>query len=788
MTNLIYFFIIDRNIASVNEEIFFNKYWFVYSNLISLLLVSLFVVFFGIILSNNAKHVKILNLFCAFYLLIYFFFSSLNYSIDFDNPNLSFNQNTSSFVNLFIFIATITVLIFFLSISDVFYIAENSKIEFALLTLFIYVAAVYLISSTDFISIIILLECITFSSYVLVGFERFNKFSTTAALKYLILASIPSGFFILGLALLYQNYGTFAQDYITLLTQDYLSFWTNTEEGLWKDMFINTINMTCNGELGFNNLRNFFANLDYFLIDYSPSISVSLVEIECFLTTTRAKHFYTADELFVLLNSYDNLTMQLGFALDKIVMAKYLWTMMFDPVNINSFLETKTETFLLYLQQNNFENILGWFSYLGMLSYTQQKALFENFPHSWYMHSQTFHFIKMNAINTLHLAPILLQSFVTESKLSSDITEFQSVCESYRNFFGLLSTNLLPKEFINYSNISNLIEFVDSAYQTNFFFNSRGMPINKYIVDAGLVEHKELMNSFAANALIDSVYYSEPFLSVYLIIVFILVNLCFKLTASPFHFWAPTVYGGAPLATLTFLSIFSKAVIVFFFAWLFIHVFEDFAYIWQPLCLVIACLSVIFSILGAFSEKVFKRFFVYSSTGHVGFLLIGIAVLNINGIKGTIDYLLIYIISSFIIWFIIMHLTKKTVTLINLKGLALNNPFLGFIFSIVIFSLSGIPPMGGFFVKYEIFYSLLNSSFFYIAYLLLVLTIVSFFYYLRLIKIIFFENQKVFNKNKMLSDIKLRLISYGFFIIPFYMIFIENPFAILLKAILINSL
>jgi NADH:ubiquinone oxidoreductase subunit 2 (subunit N) len=124
---------------------------------------------------------------------------------------------------LFIFIATITVLIFFLSISDVFYIAENSKIEFALLTLFIYVAAVYLISSTDFISIIILLECITFSSYVLVGFERFNKFSTTAALKYLILASIPSGFFILGLALLYQNYGTFSQNYITLLTQDYFS-------------------------------------------------------------------------------------------------------------------------------------------------------------------------------------------------------------------------------------------------------------------------------------------------------------------------------------------------------------------------------------------------------------------------------------------------------------------------------------------------------------------------------------------------------------------------------------
>jgi NADH:ubiquinone oxidoreductase subunit 2 (subunit N) len=716
MTNLLYFFIIDRNVASVKEEIFFNKYWFVYSNLISLLLLSLFVIFFGIILSNNAKHVKILNLFCAFYLLIYFFFSSLNYSIDFDNPNLSFNQNTTSFVNLFIFIATITVLIFFLSISDVFYIAENSKIEFALLTLFIYVAAVYLISSTDFISIIILLECITFSSYVLVGFERFNKFSTTAALKYLILASIPSGFFILGLALLYQNYGTFSQDYISLLTQDYLSIWNNPDENFWKNIFINTINMTCNGELGLKHLKDVLGNIDYALTNYSPSISVSLIDIECFLSTTH-KHFYTADELFVLLDTYENLTMQLGFVLDKLIMSKYLWTLMVDPASINNFLAANSEEFLVFLGQSRWEYILQWFSYFGILSFRQQLGLFISFPFEINLHFNTFFMTKLHYFTLTYLAPTLLQPFVSEQQFAVDALEFHKICEGFRNYFGMLATNLLPRNIVNVYNIEFLVKFVETAYEKNLFFNSRGMPINKYIIDSGFQEHQELLNSLAANNLVNSVYYSEPFLSIYLIIVFILVNLCFKLTASPFHFWAPTVYGGAPLATLTFLSIFSKAVIVFFFAWLFIHVFEDFSYIWQPLCLLIACLSVIFSILGAFSEKVFKRFFVYSSTGHVGFLLIGIAVLNINGIKGTVDYLLIYIVSSFIIWFIIMHLTRKTVTLINLKGLALNNPFLGFIFSIVIFSLSGIPPMGGFFVKYEIFYSLLNSSFFYIAYL-----------------------------------------------------------------------
>jgi len=133
-------------------------------------------------------------------------------------------------------------------------------------------------------------------------------------------------------------------------------------------------------------------------------------------------------------------------------------------------------------------------------------------------------------------------------------------------------------------------------------------------------------------------------------------------------------------------------------------------------------------------------------------------------------------------------LTKKTTTLVNLKGLAFNQPFLGVIFTITIFSLSGIPPMGGFFVKYEIFYSLVNSSFFFLGYIFFFLTVISFFYFLRIIKIIYFENNKLFFKNKNLNDIKLRLISICIFILPLYSLYLENPIAILLKEILKISL
>jgi NADH-quinone oxidoreductase subunit N len=182
----------------------------------------------GIIFPNKAKIIKFLNLISAFYLLIFFYLTTGEYIYNpesFDKIILnSFHQNYNLYINLFFFISTITVFLFFLSISDIFYLEENMKIEYTLLVFYVYIGALLLITSLDFISIIILLECIAFSSYVLVGFERKNKFSTSAALKYLILAAIPSGFFILGISILYNNYGSFYQDYLEILLVSFDKF------------------------------------------------------------------------------------------------------------------------------------------------------------------------------------------------------------------------------------------------------------------------------------------------------------------------------------------------------------------------------------------------------------------------------------------------------------------------------------------------------------------------------------------------------------------------------------
>lgn len=849
-----------------------DKYWFQYANMIGLFLLTIFVIFIGIFLLNTAKHVKYLNLICAMYL----FFFLLLYTFHYNSFTLQFNLNSTSFVNLFIFTATITVLIFYFAISDVFFIQENTKIEFSLLILFIYVSSIYLISNKDFISIIILLECIAFSSYVLIGFERNNKFSTTSALQYLILASVPSGFFILGISLLYHNFGSFVEDYILLLLKDInkpdlFTGINNLElQQCWVKInayylangisFLDWFNIR---EINLSEQMSYFVKEHWKLLNtvfsvFNPSLLLDIWALDAywienpedFKSIKQALSATTAVEL-VRFQAFDLPSIVELFKLYKWLLMQqlnvneqFLKLYMAWPVNgvvgidgvdvcttvrdTNSFV-TKSNLFQYFATHSEYSNILGWFQMMALHEYDREVGLaVQHHAYNYYSiidaYKSILGWFGANATN------VILNDHL--DRIYGDTTDFWGIWESQKNstyyMWNLLNINfdltyysirevykqyawneyyIIAKDFFN----NNFEVFKGSDWKglsKDIASIGKGLNFNLITQDWTSFSHLISKDKFFFTEFSESLknpeiksfynlyttiysttnYYTTGLISIYLILLFIIINLGFKLTASPFHLWAPSVYGGAPLAALTFLSVFSKLTVVFFFIWLFIHVFESLVSVWQPFCLAIAFFSIVSSILGAFTEKIFKRFFVYSSMGHVGFMLIGISVLNVEGLKSTFDYLVIYIISSFIIWFIIMFLTKKTTMLVNLKGLSLNQPFLGLIFSITIFSLSGIPPMGGFFVKYEIFYSLLQSSLFFLAYLLLILTVVSFFYYLRLIKIIFFENNKVFVKNKFLNDIKLRLISYLFFLIPFFMLFMDNPLALLLKNIFINSL
>jgi len=223
-----------------------------------------------------------------------------------------------------------------------------------------------------------------------------------------------------------------------------------------------------------------------------------------------------------------------------------------------------------------------------------------------------------------------------------------------------------------------------------------------------------------------------------LALLLLLFNLLFKITAAPFHFWAPSVYGKAPISTVTFLSIFSKGMIFFAIFKLLFTVFYSFRLITIPFLIFCSVISVLFGMIGAFSEKVIKRFFVYSSMGHVGFMLVALSLSSFDGIAATFHYLPVYIITSFLMWFILLHMGRENNHLTHFAALKQTDPLLALIFALLIFSMSGIPPLGGFFVKLDVLTALLDSSRFYTNYMLLFFTVASFFYYLRVVKIIFF--------------------------------------------------
>ncbi len=170
--------------------------------------------------------------------------------------------------------------------------------------------------------------------------------------------------------------------------------------------------------------------------------------------------------------------------------------------------------------------------------------------------------------------------------------------------------------------------------------------------------------------------------------------------------------------------------------------------------------------------------------GHVGFMLIGLAFFSIEGASATFHYIFIYILSSFVMWFIVLYIGKDKINIISFKQLKNSNIIVGLIFAFLIFSMSGIPPLAGFFAKLDILFVLLENFKFYLNYIIFFFTVASFFYYLRIIKIIFFENDNTFLKNINKSYERMLMIVFIILFLFFYILIVQNSILVLQKEIL----
>lgn len=266
-------------------------------------------------------------------------------------------------------------------------------------------------------------------------------------------------------------------------------------------------------------------------------------------------------------------------------------------------------------------------------------------------------------------------------------------------------------------------------------------------------------------------------------IIFIIVALFFKLAVAPFHMWAPDVYEGSPLIVTSLFAIVPKIAVLSLLMQLLFDIFYTFLFQWQYLIVFSAITSMILGALGAIEQKKIKRFLAYSAIGHMGYILIGLSSGTLEGIQSIFIYIILYIIMSVCIFSIILSLYKtennnRIIYITELTGLAKENPLLAISFSLILLSMAGIPPLAGFFSKLQIFYAALSSSMIFLAVVGVLTSVLGAIYYIRFIKIMYFENSSSFIFNIMDLQ-KALIISFTFLII---LLFIINPSFLLLIA------
>ena len=256
-------------------------------------------------------------------------------------------------------------------------------------------------------------------------------------------------------------------------------------------------------------------------------------------------------------------------------------------------------------------------------------------------------------------------------------------------------------------------------------------------------------------------------------IVFILVGLAFKISAVPFHMWAPDVYEGSPTSVTLFFTMVPKiAALTVFIRFLYVP-FLNLIDQWQMIIIFLSIASMLFGAIAAIGQTNIKRLIAYSSIGHIGYTLAGLATGSNEGIQSSIIYISIYIIMNLALFSCLLMLKRKNQyyeEIGDLSGLSKNHPLLSLSLLIILFSLAGIPPLAGFFAKFYIFKAVLEQSMYFLAIVGLLSTVVAAFYYLRIIKIIYFDAEKEKYDQDHNMWLKFSLI-FSTILILFYFIF-----------------
>src|SRR5213593_4185449 len=237
----------------------------------------------------------------------------------------------------------------------------------------------------------------------------------------------------------------------------------------------------------------------------------------------------------------------------------------------------------------------------------------------------------------------------------------------------------------------------------------------------------------------------EPSLGLVFGIVFLFAGFCFKVSAVPFHMWTPDVYEGAPTPITAFFAAAPKVAAIAMFVRPTISAFPGIIGQWQQIVVFVSIASMTLGAFAAIGQRNFKRLMAYSSIGHMGFALIGLAAGTEEGVRGVVIYMTIYLAMTLGTFACILAMRYKEGSveeLADLAGLARTHPGMALFLALLLFSLAGVPPLAGFFAKFYVFLAAIKAGLYTLAVIGVLASVVGAYYYLMIIKIMYFDEPK----------------------------------------------
>jgi NADH:ubiquinone oxidoreductase subunit 2 (subunit N) len=793
--------------------IFWNIYWQTEIVLFSFIFILLT---FFIELKNSAITSLCLMIFFSFFLFLNIDFNWIGSSWD-----IGFSPNSNI---IFLMIFSILFLILSIYFWQIFFSKQNEKMEFSTLIVFIFLIGLILIQIVDFLEAFLLIESLSFIAYILAGFEKNSKISSSSGIQYLIIGSVASIFLILSTILIYYqlsstNFWNIESSQIFLIQNfigsvvafSSLSFRDFSHQNFVKKIFYKRI------------LKIIFFFLSWSLIafllsseKYSTYILFPIINLDHFWTFTSTENvswinifnvnnfiniisiLLTLIFIFFIIHIFTATFFKLAIFVIFIIFPLQIFGTPTDVLhlmqtdiqycgsglsslasmieNLNNIIETKF-SISVELKQT-FQNLNNNLSLLDLFYIKEDAILIENSEVDKNLHE----IFKKHPFLTLvwmifNLKFFFLMCLIIGLFIYGYSEAFPTGQEFLESSILFLQDIVWTQKFVIIFIAFMLYFFLQQTFKkildnmTNYLYRKIDLKEQRIGIWALLI-----FSPFLAFDLNFNFLYSN----IIIILVFLIGSFLYKVKGAPFHIWAPTIYTRMPTSSMVVLVTMYTLIFCIYFFQLFFLIFSLYESFFLQIFLWTGLFSLIFGFIGAFDQKWLKKFLVYSSVGHVGFLLFTFISHDFfNTSISLIMYLIIYIISSFLLWFLITFKNPKIDFLTNILLLIKNNGLFYFIFILIVFSMSGIPPLSGFFVKFDILTILFMMTEYLISFLTLLITVASFYYYLRLLKIGSFENFKNLNISFLSSEnfwqyFKTIIMLLLTFFIMCYFLIIEN--------------